>query len=69
MVAMFVNLTNWDKMSNLDRGLSIDVFYRFSVHLAKRFQGEDFLELDQSETRIASGGHAFYRIGTKLATL
>jgi hypothetical protein len=23
------------------------------------FKGEDFLEIDQSETRIACGGHAF----------
>jgi hypothetical protein len=30
-----------------------------SVHMAKQFQikGEDFLEIDQSETRIACGGH------------
>jgi hypothetical protein len=35
-------------MSIIDRGFSIDVFYRFSVHLAKRFQGEDFLELEAS---------------------
>jgi hypothetical protein len=28
------------------------VSYQVSVHLAKRFRGEDFLEIDQSETRI-----------------
>jgi hypothetical protein len=29
-----------------------------SVHLAKRFfRGEDFLEINQSETRITCGGH------------
>jgi hypothetical protein len=27
--------------------------------------GEDFLEIDQSETRIACGGHIYQRIGTK----
>jgi hypothetical protein len=25
--------------------------------LAKRFKGEDFLEIDQPETKIAYGGH------------
>jgi hypothetical protein len=28
---------------------------------------EDFLEINQSETRIACGGHVCWRIGTKLA--
>jgi hypothetical protein len=31
-------LMDWDKMSNLYRGPSIDVSYQISVHLAKRFQ-------------------------------
>jgi hypothetical protein len=29
------------------------------------FRGEDFLEINQSETRIACGGHVCQRIGTK----
>jgi hypothetical protein len=29
------------------------------------FRGEDFLEIGHSETRIAYGGHVYYRIGTK----
>jgi hypothetical protein len=29
------------------------------------FKGEDFLEINQSETRIACGGHVGQRIGTK----
>jgi hypothetical protein len=29
------------------------------------FRGEDFLEINQSETRIAGGGHVCQRIGTK----
>ena len=33
---MFV--TDWDEISNRSRGLSIDVSYQISVHLAKRFQ-------------------------------
>ena len=32
-----------------------------------RFRGEDFLEINQSETRMACGGHVCKRIGTKWA--
>jgi hypothetical protein len=46
-----------DEMSNLHRGPSIDASYEVSVHLAKRFQRRRFLEIDQSETRTACGGH------------
>ena len=46
-------LMDRDKISNLYRGPS----YQVSVHLAKRFQRRRFLEIDQSETRIACGGH------------
>jgi hypothetical protein len=28
-------------------------------------RGEDFLEINKSETRIACGGHVCYPIGTK----
>jgi hypothetical protein len=52
-------LTDRDEMSNLHRGHSIDVSYQVSVHLAKRFQRRRFLKIDQSETRIACGGHAW----------
>jgi hypothetical protein len=31
------------------------------------FRGEDFLEIDQSETKIACGGHVCYQIGPTLA--
>jgi hypothetical protein len=34
-------LTDRDEMSILYRGPSIDAFYQVSVHLAKRFRGED----------------------------
>ena len=50
-------LTGRDKMSNCYRGPSIDASYQVSVHLAKRFQRRRFLEIDQSEIRIACGGH------------
>jgi hypothetical protein len=51
-------LTDRDKMSNLYRGPSIDTSYQVSVHLTKRFQRR-FLEIDQSEPRIACGGHVY----------
>ena len=35
-------LTDWDKISNLYRGPSIDASYQVSVQLAKQFQKEDF---------------------------
>jgi hypothetical protein len=65
VVAMFV--TDRDRMSNLYRGPSIDTSYQVLDHLAKRFHRKIFLEIDQSETRIACGGHVCKWIGTKLA--
>jgi hypothetical protein len=44
-------------MSNLYRGPSIDASYQLSVIWPSSFRGEDFLEINQSETRIACGGH------------
>jgi hypothetical protein len=52
-------------MSNIYRGPPIDVYYQVSVHLAKRFQRRIFLEINQSETRNACGGHVYLQIGTK----
>jgi hypothetical protein len=49
-------LTDQDEMSNLYRGPSIDASYQVSVQLVKQFQGRRFLEIDQSETKIACGG-------------
>jgi hypothetical protein len=46
-----------DEMSNLYRGPSIDASYQVLVHLAKRLKRRRFLEINQSETRIACGGH------------
>jgi hypothetical protein len=50
-------LTDWDKMTNLYRGPSIDASYQISVHLGSGFRGEDFLEINQSKTRMVCGGH------------
>jgi hypothetical protein len=55
MMAMFVNGSK--RMSNSHSGPSIDASYHVSVNLAKLFQSRRFLEIDQSETRIACGGH------------
>ena len=60
-------LTDQNGMSNSYRGSSIDASYHISVHLAKPFQSRRFLEIDQSEPRIACGGHVCQWIGTKLA--
>jgi hypothetical protein len=65
VAAMFV--TDRDGMSKLYRRLSIDASYKVSDHLAKRFQRKRFLEIDQSEKRIACGGHVCKWIETTLA--
>jgi hypothetical protein len=38
-------LTDWDEMSILYRGSSIDASYQVSFHLAKRFQRRRFLKI------------------------
>ena len=38
---------------------SIGTSHQVSVHLAKRLQRRTFLEIDQSETRMACGGHVY----------
>ena len=67
VVAIFV--TDRDEMTNLYRGPSIDVSYQVSVHLSKQFQRRRFLEMYQSETRLACGGDAYSQIRTKWAIL
>jgi hypothetical protein len=49
-------LMDQDEISNRYRGPSIDASYQISVHLGKRFQ-RSFLEINQSDTRMASGCH------------
>jgi hypothetical protein len=48
---------NWNEMSTLYRGPTIDASYQVSDHLAKRFQRRRIFKISQSETRIACGGH------------
>ena len=50
-------LTDQNGMNNSHRGPSIDASYHVSVHLVKMSQSRRFLEIEQSETRIACGGH------------
>jgi hypothetical protein len=54
---MFLNVS--EQNEHLQRGPSVDASYKVSVHLAKWFQRRRFLEIDQSETRIACGGHVY----------
>ena len=43
---------------NRNRGPSIDAFYQiFHFIWESSYRGEDFLEINQSETRMACGGH------------
>ena len=51
-------LTDRDEMRNLNRGPSIDASYQVSDHLDKWFQRRRFLEIDQSETRIANRNYS-----------
>ena len=50
-------LKDQDEMSNIYSGPSIDASYHVPVHLAKRFRGEDFFLIGQSEARIACVGY------------
>jgi hypothetical protein len=55
---LLILLANRDEMSNLYRGPSIDAFYQISVYSGKQFQRRRFfLEINQSETEMACGGH------------
>jgi hypothetical protein len=43
---------------NTEPSIYADASYQVSVHMAiSSFKGEDFLEIDQSETRISCGFH------------
>jgi len=57
VVAMFVNGSG--RNEHIYRGPSIDASYQVWVYLVKWFQRRRFLEIDQSETRIACGGHVY----------
>jgi len=46
-------------LRKLNTDPSIGASHQVSIHLAKQFQGIRFLEIDQSETRIACDGHVY----------
>jgi hypothetical protein len=54
-----VSLTFPSALRKLNTEPYIGAPHQISVHLAKQFQRRRFLEIDQSETRIACGGHVY----------
>jgi hypothetical protein len=58
-----------DEIINRYRRLSIDASYQVSIHFAERFQRRSFIKIDQSETRIACGGHFFQTDYDKMSKL
>ena len=66
VAAMFVNGSelNEHSLSRTLQGCFLPSFGS-QLHLAKRLQRRDLLKIDQSDTKIACGGHVCKRIGTK----
>ena len=54
-----VSLTFHSGLRKLNRDPFIGASHQILVHLAKQFQRRRLLEINQSETKIACGGHIF----------
>jgi hypothetical protein len=50
-------LTNRDEMSNFIEDLPYMLSIKFQLIWESGFRGEDFLEINKSEKRMACGGH------------
>jgi 3-methyladenine DNA glycosylase Tag len=60
LLEFLINKTNKQKTQRkLNTEPSIGVSHQVSVHLAKQLQRRRFLEINQSETRMACGGHVY----------
>ena len=64
VAAMFVNRSGQNEQGFLENlPQMLPTKFRFIWPIG--FRGKDFLEIDQSDTRIACGGHVCNQIGTK----